>query len=160
MMRYYKWQVAQHISCLCKCHFVWGFIWFAQFPLALCALSEGHGFLYETFGVRPQFSWHVDPFGASATTPVLFALAGFNAHLISRIDYDLKNTMQKQKVFLIRKILKMYTCILFRVTYFPCIILMYDTYSTRLDSGKNSVHDAILFVFFVLVTSCLPPTWL
>lgn len=64
----------------------------------LPAVSEGHGFLYETFGVRPQFSWHVDPFGASATTPVLFALAGFNAHLISRIDYDLKDTMQKNKV--------------------------------------------------------------
>ncbi|XP_049923624.1 epididymis-specific alpha-mannosidase [Epinephelus moara] len=60
-------------------------------------MTEGHGFLYETFGVRPQFSWHVDPFGASATTPVLFALAGFNAHLISRIDYDLKDSMQKNK---------------------------------------------------------------
>ncbi|XP_032399937.1 epididymis-specific alpha-mannosidase [Etheostoma spectabile] len=60
-------------------------------------MTEGHGFLYETFGVRPQFSWHVDPFGASATTPVLFALAGFNAHLISRIDYDLKDAMQKNK---------------------------------------------------------------
>ncbi|XP_060887004.1 epididymis-specific alpha-mannosidase [Labrus mixtus] len=60
-------------------------------------MTEGHGFLYQTFGVRPQFSWHVDPFGASATTPVLFALAGFNAHLISRIDYDLKDSMQKSK---------------------------------------------------------------
>ncbi|NXR35278.1 MA2B2 mannosidase, partial [Zosterops hypoxanthus] len=60
-------------------------------------LTEGHGFLYETFGFRPQFSWHVDPFGASATTPTLFALAGFNAHLISRIDYDLKTDMQKNK---------------------------------------------------------------
>ncbi|TWW63036.1 epididymis-specific alpha-mannosidase [Takifugu flavidus] len=60
-------------------------------------MTEGHGFLYETFGVRPQFSWHVDPFGASATTPVLFALAGFNAHVISRIDYDLKDAMQKDK---------------------------------------------------------------
>ncbi|CAN9509590.1 unnamed protein product [Ophioblennius macclurei] len=60
-------------------------------------MTEGHGFLYQTFGVRPQFSWHVDPFGASTTTPVLFALAGFNAHLISRIDYDLKDDMQKNK---------------------------------------------------------------
>ncbi|CAJ1086096.1 epididymis-specific alpha-mannosidase [Xyrichtys novacula] len=60
-------------------------------------MTEGHGFLYETFGVRPQFSWHVDPFGASATTPILFSLAGFNAHLISRIDYDLKDSMQKNK---------------------------------------------------------------
>lgn len=64
---------------------------------AILQLTEGHGFLYETFGVRPRFSWHVDPFGASATTPVLFALAGFNAHLISRIDYDLKDAMQKNK---------------------------------------------------------------
>nr|XP_057923034.1 epididymis-specific alpha-mannosidase isoform X1 [Doryrhamphus excisus] len=60
-------------------------------------MTEGHGFLYDTFGVRPQFSWHVDPFGASATTPVLFALAGFNAHIISRIDYDLKDRMQQNK---------------------------------------------------------------
>ncbi|NWH78465.1 MA2B2 mannosidase, partial [Piaya cayana] len=60
-------------------------------------LTEGHGFLYETFGIRPQFSWQVDPFGASATTPTLFALSGFNAHLISRIDYDLKTDMQKNK---------------------------------------------------------------
>ncbi|XP_032876854.1 epididymis-specific alpha-mannosidase [Amblyraja radiata] len=60
-------------------------------------LTEGHGFLYETFGKRPQFSWHVDPFGASATTPTVFALAGFNAHLISRIDYDEKDMMQKNK---------------------------------------------------------------
>ncbi|XP_063042689.1 epididymis-specific alpha-mannosidase [Engraulis encrasicolus] len=64
---------------------------------AILQLTEGHGFLYETFGVRPRFSWHVDPFGASATTPVLFALAGFHAHLISRIDYDLKNDMQNNK---------------------------------------------------------------
>ncbi|XP_018416934.1 PREDICTED: epididymis-specific alpha-mannosidase isoform X2 [Nanorana parkeri] len=60
-------------------------------------LTEGHGFLYETFGVRPQFSWHVDPFGASATSPTLFSLAGFNAHLISRIDYDVKAAMQNAK---------------------------------------------------------------
>ncbi|XP_038601694.1 epididymis-specific alpha-mannosidase [Tachyglossus aculeatus] len=60
-------------------------------------LTEGHGFLYETFGIRPEFSWHVDPFGASATTPTVFALAGFNAHLISRIDYDLKDAMQRDK---------------------------------------------------------------
>ncbi|XP_070469417.1 epididymis-specific alpha-mannosidase isoform X1 [Equus przewalskii] len=60
-------------------------------------LTEGHGFLYETFGIRPQFSWQVDPFGASATTPTLFALAGFDAHIISRIDYDQKDNMQAMK---------------------------------------------------------------
>ncbi|XP_063779728.1 epididymis-specific alpha-mannosidase isoform X2 [Pseudophryne corroboree] len=60
-------------------------------------LTEGHGFLYETFGVRPRFSWHVDPFGASATSPTLFAMSGFDAHLISRIDYDSKARMQDSK---------------------------------------------------------------
>ena len=60
--------------------------------------AEGHGFLYETFGVRPQISWQVDPFGASSTTPTLFALAGFNAHVISRIDYNLKEAMQYNQV--------------------------------------------------------------
>ncbi|XP_070314251.1 epididymis-specific alpha-mannosidase-like [Odocoileus virginianus] len=60
-------------------------------------LTEGHGFLYETFGIRPQFSWQVDSFGASATTPTLFALAGFNGHVISRIDYDLKVAMQQKQ---------------------------------------------------------------
>ncbi|KAI4542711.1 hypothetical protein MG293_006837 [Ovis ammon polii] len=66
----------------------------AHFDDQILQLTEGHGFLYETFGVRPQFSWQVDPFGASSTTPTLFALAGFNAHVISRIDYNLKKVMQ------------------------------------------------------------------
>ncbi|KAB0354502.1 hypothetical protein FD755_023040 [Muntiacus reevesi] len=60
-------------------------------------LTEGHGFLYEMFGIWPQFSWQVDSFGASATTPTLFALAGFNAHITSRIDYDLKETKQNDQ---------------------------------------------------------------
>ncbi|XP_072802621.1 epididymis-specific alpha-mannosidase-like [Vicugna pacos] len=68
-----------------------------HFDDQILQLTEGHGFLYETFGVRPRFSWQVDPFGASATTPTLFALAGFNAHVISRIDYDLKEAMQQDQ---------------------------------------------------------------
>ncbi|XP_048067907.1 epididymis-specific alpha-mannosidase-like [Ursus arctos] len=68
-----------------------------HFDDQILQLTEGHGFLYETFGIRPRFSWQVDPFGASATTPTLFALAGFHAHIISRIDYDLKDSMQKTR---------------------------------------------------------------
>ena len=56
--------------------------------------AEGHGFLYETFGIWPQFSWQVDPFGASA----LFALAGFSAHIISWKHCDLKEAMEKHQV--------------------------------------------------------------
>ena len=40
----------------------------------------------------------MDPCGASATTPILFALEGFNVHVISRIDYDLKEAMQDNQV--------------------------------------------------------------
>ncbi|XP_055988674.1 epididymis-specific alpha-mannosidase-like [Sorex fumeus] len=58
-------------------------------------LTEGHAFLYEALGIRPQSSWQIDPYGASATTPTLFALAGFQAHVISRINYKLKLDMQK-----------------------------------------------------------------
>ncbi|XP_011673874.2 epididymis-specific alpha-mannosidase [Strongylocentrotus purpuratus] len=60
-------------------------------------MTEGHAFIYETFGVRPRFGWHVDPFGATAATPTLFALMGFNAHLTSRINYDQKAAMMKAK---------------------------------------------------------------
>ncbi|XP_053779508.1 epididymis-specific alpha-mannosidase isoform X1 [Desmodus rotundus] len=68
-----------------------------HFDDQILQLTEGHGFLYETLGTRPWFSWQVDPFGASATTPTLFALAGFNAHVIGRIDYDLKEAMQEAR---------------------------------------------------------------
>ncbi|XP_043761767.1 epididymis-specific alpha-mannosidase-like isoform X1 [Cervus elaphus] len=68
-----------------------------HFDDQILQLTEGHGFLYETLGVRPQFSWQVDSFGASATTPTLFALAGFNAHVISRIDYNMKEAMQYKR---------------------------------------------------------------
>nr|KAF6392792.1 mannosidase alpha class 2B member 2 [Pipistrellus kuhlii] len=68
-----------------------------HFDDQILQLTEGHGFLYETFGIRPRVSWQVDAFGASATTPTLFALAGFNAHVISRIDYEVKNAMADTK---------------------------------------------------------------
>ncbi|XP_059538930.1 epididymis-specific alpha-mannosidase [Myotis daubentonii] len=68
-----------------------------HFDDQILQLTEGHGFLYETFGIRPQFSWQVDSFGASATTPTLFALAGFNAHVISRIDYELKEALMQMQ---------------------------------------------------------------
>ncbi|KAJ1060902.1 hypothetical protein K5549_002189 [Capra hircus] len=66
-------------------------------PLTPSGLRDGCEFLYETFGIWPQFSWQVDSLGTSATTPTLFALAGFSGHIISRIDYDLKEAMQKDQ---------------------------------------------------------------
>ncbi|VFV27055.1 Hypothetical predicted protein [Lynx pardinus] len=57
--------------------------------------AEGHGFLYETSGVWPRFSWQVASFGASPTTPTRFALAGVHALVVSRSDRDLKDAMQE-----------------------------------------------------------------
>jgi hypothetical protein len=48
-------------------------------------MTLGHQFLLNTFGVRPNKGWQIDPFGASSVTPVLEKLAGFDAHLIDRI---------------------------------------------------------------------------
>ena len=50
------------------------------------------------FMVRPVAPPTWLAFGASATTPTLFALVGFSGHIISRIDYDLKETMQQKQV--------------------------------------------------------------
>ncbi|XP_038045982.1 epididymis-specific alpha-mannosidase-like isoform X2 [Patiria miniata] len=69
----------------------------SEYSATIQQMTEGHSFIYETFGKRPHFSWHVDPFGASSATPTLFALMGFDAHLTSRIDYDVKAQMQKDK---------------------------------------------------------------
>jgi len=48
-------------------------------------MTLGHQFLLNTFGVKPNKGWQIDPFGASSVTPVLEKLAGFDAHLIDRI---------------------------------------------------------------------------
>jgi len=59
--------------------------------------TEGHQFIMYNFGVKPQFGWQIDPFGASAVLPTLQAMMGFNAHLISRIDYQLAEKMAATK---------------------------------------------------------------
>jgi len=48
-------------------------------------MTLGHQFLLNTFDVKPNKGWQIDPFGASSVTPVLEKLAGFDAHLIDRI---------------------------------------------------------------------------
>ena len=60
-------------------------------------LKVGHRFLYETFKITPKYSWEIDPFGASSVAPVLYAMMGFNAHVISRIDVTMKKEMQIDK---------------------------------------------------------------
>lgn len=42
-------------------------------------MTEGHIYIFDNFGVTPEFGWQIDPFGASRETPSLFAQMGFNA---------------------------------------------------------------------------------
>ena len=50
-------------------------------------MTLGHEFIYNTFGVRPRFGFQVDPFGASSMFAWQSAKFGFDAHIISRINY-------------------------------------------------------------------------
>jgi hypothetical protein len=44
---------------------------------AIDQMATGHQWLWDTLGVRPEYGWQVDPFGASTVTPTLFAWMGF-----------------------------------------------------------------------------------
>lgn len=58
-------------------------------------MTEGHQYLFDTFGVRPRFGWQIDPFGHSSLTPSLFALMGFDALVINRIHYSIKREFKE-----------------------------------------------------------------
>ena len=57
-------------------------------------ITIGHEFVYDTFGVVPRFSFEVDPFGTGTVLPWIFAKSGFDAHIISRINYWQKAIFQ------------------------------------------------------------------
>ena len=48
-------------------------------------LAVGFSFLEENFHTRPHYQWHIDPFGHSATTPIVFAGLGYSAFVINRV---------------------------------------------------------------------------
>jgi len=64
---------------------------------AILQMTVGHRFLLDTFGVVPEYGWQVDPFGASAATPTHLAMMGFKGHVISRVDYRLKEARQRAR---------------------------------------------------------------
>lgn len=79
-------------------------------------MTLGHQFLYKEFGVVPRIGWQVDAFGytkccnfyieysSSAIIPKLFSEMGFDAHVIARIDHELKlnRSVNKQLEFIWR----------------------------------------------------------
>ena len=60
-------------------------------------LIEGHQWVYETFGVKPNSSWSIDPFGHSGTMPYLWKQSGMSNMVIGRIHQATKGRMVLEK---------------------------------------------------------------
>lgn len=69
-------------------------------------LTEGHQWLQRTLNYTPQSSWAIDPFGYSATQPILLKEMGLQNSLIQRVHYSVKKqfSSQKQLEFLWRQV--------------------------------------------------------
>ncbi|XP_059140338.1 alpha-mannosidase 2x-like [Physella acuta] len=60
-------------------------------------LVEGHQWLWENLGVRPQNSWSIDPFGHSGTMPYIWHSAGMSNMVIQRIHQSVKTSLFEKK---------------------------------------------------------------
>ena len=66
-------------------------------PDAIVAqLTEGHEYLATLFGVKPRVAWSIDPFGASAASAAVAAAAGYDALVINRVDYSVKDALKSR----------------------------------------------------------------
>lgn len=53
-------------------------------------LTDGHQWLQQHLNYTPRSSWSIDPFGLSATQPLLLKEAGFENAVIQRVHYSVK----------------------------------------------------------------------
>ncbi|XP_050504122.1 alpha-mannosidase 2 [Diabrotica virgifera virgifera] len=53
-------------------------------------LIEGHQWVLNNLGIKPQSGWSVDPFGHGSTVPYLLAASGLKGTVIQRIHYAWK----------------------------------------------------------------------
>lgn len=60
-------------------------------------LIEGHQWVWETFGIKPNISWSIDPFGHSGTMPYLWRKSGMSNMVIGRIHQGTKGRMAMEK---------------------------------------------------------------
>lgn len=60
-------------------------------------LIEGHQWLWENLGVRPENSWSIDPFGYSSTMPYLWKTSGMSSMVIQRVHQAVKASLMKEK---------------------------------------------------------------
>ena len=60
-------------------------------------MIEGHQWLWDNIGVKPNNTWALDPFGYSSGLPYLYKLAGFENMVILRVHEHVKNELIKQQ---------------------------------------------------------------
>lgn len=60
-------------------------------------LTEGNTWLKTNLNVTPISSWSIDPFGQSATMPMLLKESGFQNLLIQRTHYSVKKRLAQKK---------------------------------------------------------------
>lgn len=60
-------------------------------------LTEGHQWLQRNLNYTPTSSWSIDPFGMSATQPLLLNKAGILNSLIQRVHYSVKKKLALEK---------------------------------------------------------------
>ena len=60
-------------------------------------MTLGLKFLREVFDSRPQYEWHIDPFGHSSLMPELYSALRYKAIVINRIPNDVKQRMKETK---------------------------------------------------------------
>ena len=58
--------------------------------------AEGHDYLASLFGVKPRIAYSIDPFGASAASATIAALAGYDALVLNRVDHTVKDALKSR----------------------------------------------------------------
>jgi hypothetical protein len=60
-------------------------------------LQEGREWLQNTFGITPQYSWAIDPFGHSAGQAQVLKEMGYKGMLIQRVHYAVKKQLAEKQ---------------------------------------------------------------
>lgn len=60
-------------------------------------LTEGHQWLQRHLNYTPRSHWSIDPFGLSATQPLLLREAGLRNALIQRVHYGVKKRLARER---------------------------------------------------------------
>jgi len=60
-------------------------------------LEEGRQWLQKTFGITPQYSWAIDPFGHSAGQAQVLKELGYKGMLIQRVHYAVKKQLAEKQ---------------------------------------------------------------